>query len=170
MSLLEYNGISIRNVYEYGPVSHTGNTNLTILESIVIPANTYKAGDLIRIEGMFSKSGTSNGAFVRMYWVAGSTPTTSGATLISTTKIFTSTNFSIQERRLYIRTANGTGTGISLGTECFSSTTTSASDYTSGAISNLSIDWSVTGCIFHTVQLDGTVDTYTQHYLKIWEF
>lgn len=170
MSLLEYNGISIRNVYEYGPVSHTGNTNLTILESIVIPANTYKSGDLIRIEGMFSKSASSGTYTIRIYWVSGSTPTTSGAIQISVRGFNAVNNFTIQERRLYIRTANGTGTGISLGTECISSSVGVFNDYRAEAISNLAIDWTVTGCIFYTVQLGNSSDTVTQHYLKIWEF
>jgi hypothetical protein len=170
MSLIRYNGKWINELLTYGTTAHSGNTTLTILQSVVVPANTYRAGDLVLLDAMFTKSNTVGIWTLRYYWVSGSTATLSGAIQISSRGIIRTNLFAAQNRRLYIRTANGTGSGLTLGTEVISATGAIFNDYRSEAISNLAINWTVTGTIFCAVQLGGVSDTVTQRYLKIWEW
>ena len=170
MSLIKYNGNWINDLINYGVSSHTGNTTNTVLMSVVVPANTFRAGDLIYLDAMFDKTGSAGTWTLRYYWVSGSTATLSGAILISTRGISAGNLFGTQNRRLYVRTANGTGSGLTLGTETIASATGLFNDYRSEAISNLAINWTVTGTIFCAVQLTSSGDTVRQHYLKIWEY
>lgn len=170
MSLINFDGKWINKLYEYGTTTHTGNTTNTILESVLVPANTYRDGDHILLDGMFGKTGTANIWFIRFYWVAGSTPTLSGATQLSIRGMGSTNLFTIQNRRLYIRTADGTGSGFTLGTEVAAAGSGLYNDYRSEGVSNLALDWTVDSCVFCTVQLNNSSDIGTQYYLKIWEW
>jgi hypothetical protein len=170
MSLISFDGKWINNLYEYGTTTHTGNTNNTILESVVVPANTYRTGDIIMLDSMFDKSGTAGIWTLRFYWVAGNTPTLSGAIQLSLRSIGSTNQFATQNRRLYIRTADGTGSGFTLGTEVITAGSGIYNDYRSEAVSNLALDWTSVSCIFSTVQLGNSTDRVTQYYLKIWEW
>jgi len=170
MSLISFDGKWINNLYEYGTTTHTGDTNNTILESVVVPANTYRTGDIIMLDSMFDKSGTAGTWNLRYYWVAGNTPTLSGATQLSLRGILATNQFATQNRRLYIRTADGTGSGFTLGTEVITAGSGIFNDYRSEAVSNLALDWTSVSCIFSTVQLNNSTDRVTQYYLKIWEW
>jgi len=171
MSFINFNGKWINQILSTTSVSHSGNTNNTILGSVVVPANTYKAGDLIQLDSMFEKIGTAGITTLRFYWVSGATPTLSGAIQLSIRGFVAANRFSTQTRRLYIRTANGTGSGLTLGTELLTTTGGIFYDYfSSQARSNASINWTVTGTIFCTVQLGNSADQVIQHYLKIWEW
>lgn len=169
MSFIELNGKWINQLITGTTVSHTGNTTNTILQSLVVPANTFTAGDFVYLDAMFEKVGTAGIYTLRYYWVSGSTATLSGAIQLSTRGIGASNRFAIQNRRLYIRTANGTGSGLTLGTELISTGGSHFNDYRSQTVSNVAINWTVDGTIFCAVQLGNAGDTVRQHYLKIWE-
>lgn len=49
-------------------VSHTGDTSLTILASIVIPANTLKAGSIIKIATVWSATNNANAKTIDIYF------------------------------------------------------------------------------------------------------
>ena len=169
MSFITYNGKWINQFEQFG-----GGVGGTTVESIVgevtIPANTYKATDLIMLTSMYGKTGTAGTWTQRYYWVSGPSATLSGALQISVRTMIATNQFANQERRIYIRTANGTGTGITLGSEVVSSSTGVLNDYTSSTSSNLAIDWTIEGTIFTTITLGSAADSVSCEYLKIWEW
>lgn len=169
MSFITYNGKWI-NQFETVGLSVTGTLTESIIGEITIPANTYKATDLIMLTSMYGKTGTAGNWFQRYYWVSGTSATLSGALQISVRGMASSNQFANQERRLYIRTANGTGTGITLGTEVVSSSTGVLNDYVPSTSSNLAINWTIDGCIFTTITLVNASDSVSCEYLKIWEW
>jgi hypothetical protein len=169
MSFITYNGKWINQFEQFGS-SVAGTTVETIIGEVTIPANTYKATDLIMLTSMYGKTGTAGIWTQRYYWVSGPSATLSGALQISVRGMVAANQFANQERRLYIRTANGTGTGITLGTEVISSSTSALNDYVPSTSSNLAIDWTIEGTIFTTITLGSASDSVSCEYLKIWEW
>ena len=169
MSFITYNGKWINQFEKFGDVV-AGTTGETIVGEVTVPANTYKATDLIMLTSMYGKTGTANIWTQRYYWVSGPSATLSGALQISVRGMVAANQFANQERRLYIRTANGTGTGITLGTEVVSSSTGVLNDYAPSTSSNLAIDWTIEGSIFTTITLESASDSVSCEYLKIWEW
>lgn len=167
--MIKFNNIGINTFSTAGTQSVTGTTAETIMSSITVPANTFKAGDLVTLDAIFSKTGTANQFVTKMYWVAGATATLSGAVQIMTRTSISTVTYSGQSRKLYIRTADGTGTGLTLGTEVASSTTSVFDDDRSVLRSNIAINWTTQGTFFSTIQLSSSSDTGRSYYLKIWE-
>ncbi len=166
--MIDYNGIGRNEVFTFGTQSVTGTTAITILSSVTIPANKYRSGDFLLLDSMLNRTGIAASFTVRYYWVAGTTPTLTGAIQISSrTCVSTSTYFGNQ-RRIYIRTADGTGTGLAQGTEV--TTDDIFTDTRSFAKSNVAINWTVTGTLMVTAQLTNTGSTVRSYYLKIWEW
>lgn len=162
--------IKEHRIQTFGTVSVTGTTSETILSSVIVPANTYGAGELICIDTMLSNNGASNWN-IKLYWVPGTTATFTGATQLSVRNLTVTTQrFAGHLRRLYIRTTNGTGSGITLGTEIFSTTTNTYTDWASGTISNLAIDWTTDNTFFVVGKLTNSTHTISSYYLKIWEY
>jgi len=170
MSFINYNNKWINKFFATGSSLSTPVTQ-TIMSEITIPANTYKSGDILALNSMFGKVGISQSFTIRYYWNTGTTANLSGALAVSIRGISAGSQFATHDRRLLIRTAAGTGSGILLGTEVANAGTGHANDYTPTTSSNLAIDWTVDGCIFITGQLAlSSTDTLNCLYLKIWEW
>jgi hypothetical protein len=150
--------------------SQTGLVTNGILSFVNIPANKYRAGDLIMIDSMMNKTGSNAGTRqYRLWWVAGNTATLTGAIQLSVRGISPGDYFITPNRRMYIRSANGTSNG----TQMLNTSEGYFSDYSPGSVnstfSNVAIDWTVDGTIFTTIT-QPIGDVITQHYIKIWEF
>lgn len=168
--MIKYNNIGVNTLIAYGTASHTGSLSNTILHSIRIPANTYKAGDFVSLDGMFSKTGTNNSWTLRYYWVAGATATLSGATQLSLRTIANTNQFATQTRRLQISTADGTGSGFTAGTITAGVQSNLFDDIRSATYSNVAINWTVDSVIFSAVTLASSSDTCINYYIKLWEW
>jgi hypothetical protein len=162
------NDINVRNYYGGAEVSVTGTLTQTQGVSVQVPANTFKAGDLVTIDTLFSKNGTAGNFTYRLFW--NSTDTISGAIQLTTRSISNTQLFATCSRRLSVRTANGTGSSPEVGTELISTTAGLFTEYQSNGISNVAIDWTVDGYIMGAITLSSTADTVINQYLKIWTY
>lgn len=163
------NGINVRNYnYSGSSVSHTGSVTETKLMSILIPANTFMAGDLITIDSIFVKTGTAGTYTYKFYW--NSSDTISGAVQLGTRGIGSTNTFAKGTRRMSVRTANGGGSAPEVGTEIMSTTTSLASEYQSNAISNVALNWTVDSYLMASITLGNASDSVAQYELKIWTY
>ena len=112
----------------------TGTTAITLMKSILIPANTYATGDIIRILNRVIRS-TATGTATNFFYI-NTTNSLTGATLVATQS--TAARFYALERNLLIKS-----TTIS---ETVDVATTISSDIlgvSTSANSDLNINWSV---------------------------
>ena len=64
-------GYDIGNAFTYLGVQEPRTLNSTTLVSLVeinVPPNTYNKNDIVRLDSIFFKSGSTNGYDVRVYW------------------------------------------------------------------------------------------------------
>lgn len=120
----------------------TGTTAITLMKSVLIPANTYATGDIVKVLSRAIRStatGTANN-----YFYINTTNSLTGATLVGTQS--SASNFYGMERSLYIKSNT-----IS---ETINTVTSSGSEVGVGAngISNLNIDWTVNQYIIAAFQ------------------
>ena len=162
------NDINIRNFYEGTEAGIAGTLTQTKLISIPIPANTFKAGDLIVIDTLFSKTGTAGIFTYRFFW--NSSDTLTGAIQIGVRSIPNTQLFATGSRRLSIRTANGGGSAPEVGTEVIASAAGIPNEYQSNTISNLALDWTIDSYVMGAVTLGNTADSVYQQYMKIWTY
>jgi hypothetical protein len=121
----------------------TGTTAITLMKSILIPANTYATGDIIRILNRVIRS-TATGTATNFFYI-NTTNSLTGATLVSTQS--TASRFYALERNLLIKS-----TTIS---ETVDVATTISSDIlgvSTSANSDLNINWSVNQYIIGAFQ------------------
>ncbi len=150
----------------------SGTTTQTVLSRILIPAGTYTSGDLIIVNALWGKTGTAGSSTHKLWWSPndpGSSGVT-GATQLWTRGQGSGTNYIDHGRHLYIKNASGGGSGIELGTELASTSTSIASEYRSTGSSNIAINWTNDVWIFCTFQCNSAGDSASQLYLKIWEY
>jgi hypothetical protein len=143
-----------------------------VLDSpILIPANTFKDGDIFTIEGIYDSSGAT---FVRFYVGSATTIATSTQLMV---RSFNSSGFiyQTQRRTLHVVKANGdiSGTSPNRGTILYSTTDGGNFDeFRSGNASILPIDWTTDKYIFSTVEFQAISPQvnkfFWQYSLKIW--
>ena len=112
----------------------TGTVAITLMESILIPANTFTTGDVVKILNRAIRS-TATGAAVNYFYI-NTTNSLTGATLVGTQS--GAVRFYAMERNLYIKSAT-----IS---ETIDVTTSISSDnqaVSTAANSNININWGV---------------------------
>jgi hypothetical protein len=112
----------------------TGTTAITLMKSVLIPANTFTTGDTIKILNRAVRNTATGGAIDYMY--INTTNTLTGATLVGT--MSGSLSFYGMERSLYIKSATNSETYNTSLSSAGSEVTTG----TSGA-SSLNINWAV---------------------------
>jgi hypothetical protein len=142
----------------------TSNTAITLLTSVLVPANTFTVGDIITMEGMLSKSSTISNATPYFYW--NTTNSLTGAIQIGlSTALSNTTRSFVFFRRGLIRVSNGTG----LGTLVSNSTTAITGDQSivSGASSTLAINWTVDGYFILAASHGSASETVTGEWVKI---
>lgn len=172
------NGINLRNFTD-GTTYIVEETSAEILTaSLFIPANTFKSNDWITLDGAFEANAPFGdpvgGVTCKFYW--NTSFSIAGAIQICTESNIPTLgpprNYWEFSRRLSIRTANGGGSGISLGTELSATGATGGrTEYASqSTISNISINWTVDGYLFTTIQQSVFSDISTQQFFKLWTY
>lgn len=138
----------------------TGTLTSTAAKSILIPGNTFTAGDTIYIGTKIAKTGTGGNTTQRQYIYTANTLTS--ATLIATQGP-TATNWMSMVRTPFIRSGN---------TTIITSPTTSIindEDSTVAAAQSIltSIDWTLPQYFMVAIQNASTADTTTVQYVEI---
>ena len=172
------NGINLRNFTDGTTYTVSGTSAEILTASLLIPANTFKSNDWITLDGAFEADNPSfdpvGGVTCKFYW--NTSFSTAGAIQIcQETNIPTlgpPRNYWEFSRRLSIRTANGGGSGISLGTELSATGATGGrTEYNSQeTVSNISINWTVDGYLFTTIQQSVPSDISKQQFFKLWTY
>jgi hypothetical protein len=122
----------------------TGTTAITLMKSILIPANTYLTGDVVKILNRAIRDTVTGTASNYLY--INTTNSLTGATLIGT-QTATSFRFYAIERSLYIKSSTNSETILSTFTASGSEPGVFATNQ-----SNLNINWSVNQYIIGAFQ------------------
>lgn len=133
----------------------TGTTGITLIRSVLIPANTFSVGDVIRIRQRIRKVG-GNGLFTAGIYINTSNSVSGAAQLgiYTTTAI---THLTLQMKRdFFIKSATVT--------EGAWSNITLASDdiFTTQNVTNTNRDWTVDQYIVFTVNPNSSLDSFIQ--------
>jgi len=169
------NDINFKNFFDNGDVSvaPSVSTGLTKTCYTFIPANTFKAGDIINITTAFSNTSNSSSWDVYLYWNTGNTLT--GATQLSKrTGIGSTQGYCQHSRTLHIITANGTGTGT-YGLNLNPNPSNEYSDVSApsplfpNVVGSLVLDWTLDSYVFGALQ-STTGQSLRNSYLKITTF
>ena len=120
----------------------TGTTAITLMKSILIPANTYATGDVVKILNRAIRN-TASGTAVNYFYI-NTTNSLTGATLVGTQS--TGASYYAMEKSIYIKS-----TTISETINTVSSSSSEIGVGTNG-ISNLNIDWTVNQYIIAAFQ------------------
>ena len=120
----------------------TGTTAITLMKSVLIPANTYATGDVVKILNRAIRN-TASGTAVNYFYI-NTTNTLTGATLVGTQS--TAASYYAMEKSIYIKS-----TTISETINTVSSSSSEIGVGTNG-ISNLNIDWTVNQYIIAAFQ------------------
>lgn len=121
----------------------TGTTAITLMKSILIPANTYATGDVVKLLNRAIRS-TATGTAINYFYI-NTTNSLTGATLIGTQSA--ASRYYANERNLYIKS-----TTISETIDVTTSISSDANVSSAAANSNLNIDWTVNQYIIAAFQ------------------
>jgi nitrogen fixation protein len=121
----------------------TGTTTITLMKSILIPANTYATGDVVKLLNRAIRS-TATGTAINYFYI-NTTNSLTGATLVGTQS--SASRYYANERNLYIKSTTVSET-INVITSISSDTNVSSVN----ANSNLNIDWTVNQYIIAAFQ------------------
>jgi hypothetical protein len=150
----------------------TATTSLTEVKlgSILVPANTFKSGDSLKIESIARKINTNAVSNIRLYWntsdsISSPTPIRIGENL---SIIATATAIPIV-RRLGVVTSDGSGSGSSalLNTvDIYTDYITSAAGLATNP-SNLALNWTVDSYIILAGDVDNASDQINCQWIRI---
>lgn len=143
--------------------SAVSTTSDTLLNSVLVPANTFTVDDIVMMEAMVSKSASLGTFTMRFYW--NTTNSLSGAIQIGLGATNgTTTRSQVMTRQGLIRTSNGSG----LGTLVCNSTFGTNADTTIGAApSTLAINWTIDGYFIVSASHTSASETVTGEWVKI---
>ena len=150
----------------------TATTSLTEVKlgSILVPANTFKSGDSLKIESIARKINTNAVSNIRLYWntsdsISSPTPIRIGENL---SIIATASAIPIV-RRLGVVTSDGSGSGSS----ALLNTVDIYADYIASAAglatnpSNLALNWTVDSYIILAGDVDNSSDILNCQWIRI---
>jgi hypothetical protein len=137
-------------------VTVTGTTANTISDSLLVPANSRKAGQVVTIIFATKKSGGANTHQPRLYW--NTTPSLTGAILVASNGAHAAavqSSFTIRDSAIEV--ANGTGNG----TMFFPTTVNANNPYgaITAPINNVAINWTAAGYFIVAIQNGSTLDS-----------
>ncbi len=164
------NDINLRNFYTGGTFVVSGTTSETITASLFIPANTFKSEDVLTIDTAVYRTTTGLNTFSARLYYNSSLSLTGAIQIAARASVITSISYFNLTRTLSIRTADGSGSGISLGTEVPASGTTINNEFISTGVSNLPINWTTDGYLFSTVTPTAVGQVLRQHHFKVWTY
>ena len=149
------------------PTGSVNSTSITLIHSILIPANTFVADDIVTIETCISKSATNN-TFGQYFYINTSASLT-GAILIATNTssgIVAATRASQLYRRLAINVAAGTGNAtIAINSSIDARDDIGVANYTTG-FSTLLINWTANRYLIVAGSVVSTSDSLTCQWIK----
>jgi hypothetical protein len=146
------------------PTGSVNSTSITLINSLLIPANTFSSGDIVTIETCVTKSAANN-AF-SFYFYVNTSATLVGATLVATnTSVATATRAAQLYRRLTIDVAAGTGNATIAVNSTFGVRDDISGTYTTG-FSTLSINWTVDQYLIVAGSVVSTSDSLTCQWIK----
>jgi hypothetical protein len=146
------------------PTGSVNSTSITLIHSILIPANTFVADDIVTIETCITKSATNN--LFSQYFYINTSASLTGAILIATnTGIGLSTRASQLYRRLAINVPAGTGNATMAINSTFSARDDISNIYTTG-FSTLAIDWTANQYLIVAGSVVNTSDSLTCEWIK----
>jgi len=156
-------GISTKKFINNTPTAaHTGTTTNTIVQSVLIPANTYTVGDIVRISVRSFKTGNGGIATLRFY--ANTSVSLSGAvTIAQLRQISAVTGMIAGNRNLSITSATTIDVGEPSATGIISDELSLSN---LGFVTNMNINWAVDQYIIFSIQLGSVTDSATfNHYI-----
>ena len=121
----------------------TGTTAITLMKSVLIPANTYATGDVVKLLNRAVRS-TATGTAANYFYI-NTTNSLTGATLIGTQ--LAASRYYANERNLYIKS-----TTVSETIDVTTSISSDANVSSANANSNLNINWTVNQYIIAAFQ------------------
>jgi hypothetical protein len=146
------------------PAGSVNSISNTLINSLLIPANTFSSGDIVTIETCVTKSAANN-AF-SFYFYVNTSATLVGATLVATnTSVATATRAAQLYRRLTIDVAAGTGNATIAVNSTFGVRDDISGTYTTG-FSTLLIDWTVDQYLIVAGSVVNTSDSLTCQWIK----
>ena len=165
--IIGYNvGVKYKVVTTTTPAGSVNSTSNTLINSLLIPANTFSSGDIVTIETCVTKSATNN--LFNFYFYLNTSATLVGATLVATnTSVAAATRAAQLYRRLAIDVAAGTGNGtIVLNTSFAARDDVGVANYTTG-FSTLTTNWTVDQYIIVSGSVVSTSDTLSCQWIKV---
>lgn len=149
------------------PSASSNSTVEVKLSSILVPANTFGAGDVVRIDAYLKKTGIVSGYTMRMYWntadsISSPTPLTLGYDTRAASNLLIPFN-----RTLGVSVSNGTGTAtisadtVNIGMLDISFVTTSAPE-------TKAIDWTADGYIIIAAAVTNASDSILCSYIRVY--
>lgn len=154
-------GTGVRN--NVSVVDFSGTTGETILSSVLIPANTFAATDIIDFYTLATRTGLGTGTCSLRIRI-GTTQTT-GDTLAGTVTVSGTRNLYLPMVRRFVIS------GASTNTYCLSATTSSVTHYNqTGGTSNLAINWTTNNYISVSFQAFSTTDNINVEFIKLKRF
>jgi len=147
------------------PTGSVNATSITLIHSILIPANTFVADDVVTIETCNSKSATNN--TFSQYFYINTSASLSGAILIATnTAVANNIRAAQLYRRLAINVAAGTGNAtIAVNSTISARDDIGVANYTTG-FSTLLINWTVDQYLIVAGSVVSTSDSLTCEWIK----
>ena len=139
--------------------SITGTTTSTKTTSILIPANTIAAGDVLNLRVRTRKTGTAGTQIIRVYF---NTADAIGGSIVGTSSTAAATSLYVQmSRALAVKSATNT--------ESFPSTAGAMFDdaATGTAVTASNIDWTVAQYLVIAVQNSSTADTSLSSFVHL---
>lgn len=147
------------------PQSHTGNTTLTILNSVSITGGTFTVGDIVKIEGFFNKLTPANTtSIVRLYYNTINSLT--GATLIGGYLTTTGNAQNVYlTRHLFIKTTTNTEVA-----NASASMLNDTSIFANNTLpTSLNINWANNGFIIAACLLNNAADVVQNNSLTVFK-
>ena len=139
--IIGYNvGVKYKVVTTTTPTGSVNSNFNTLINSLLIPANTFSSGDIVTIETCVTKSAANN--LFSFYFYVNTSSTLVGATLVATnTSVASNVRAAQLYRRLAIDVASGSGNGtIVVNTSIAARDDIGIANYTTG-FSTLTTNW-----------------------------
>ena len=146
------------------PTGSVNSTSITLIHSILIPANTFVADDIVTIETCISKSAANND--FSQYFCINTSANLVGSILIATnTAVANNIRAAQLYRRLAINVPAGTGNATISIDSSFSAREDVGGGYTTG-FSTLLINWTVDQYLIVAGSVVNTSDSLTCQWIK----
>ena len=135
----------------------------TTRASVLIPAGTVKAGDILQIKSLEQRTGSSGFTYSNLsIHTAGTIGQTQNGAFVSGFQS-SSDGFGAHSKTLFVQTADGTGDGTQYLEDSYTPQEQNGSIFSSGLGSNTAIDWTVDQYLCVNVCIDNAGATWTNY-------